>query len=414
MVRSCCSNDFCSKSYTQHRLHGLHVWVDDDCNEEEVLRMLEEDVGAVARAYPAKAWQSILKQGSQLWINQNFCYKGDSGEKVEARGACAHHCENWLASHGNLPAKARCVEVYSWEDYKNFCLSRVGVIAHEFAHVYHGILGFQQPDISQSFASAMASGKYESVPHSTGCKKKAYACVNELEFFASLCVPYFGFENDYYPFTRADLESFDPASLKMLDKVWGMTSPKRPVTSKQSFYVSLAHACSCCCGRTREEQMPKYMKWTQPIRIVLADGSGMCLAVGSEDDKCLVVARDAAANLPVNATTWLVTPADSDGYPGFYRLSATSIGANVCLDLSNPQHVPVLRPRADVGGQYWRFEPPVGGGGASGGHRFTTLWLGTDKALSCRSGPAPKRPHMQAIGDDGTAFWHVEPFHPGD
>eukprot|EP00747_Dinoflagellata_sp_TGD_P077714 gnl/TRDRNA2_/TRDRNA2_159716_c0_seq2.p1 gnl/TRDRNA2_/TRDRNA2_159716_c0~~gnl/TRDRNA2_/TRDRNA2_159716_c0_seq2.p1 ORF type:complete len:339 (+),score=45.99 gnl/TRDRNA2_/TRDRNA2_159716_c0_seq2:21-1037(+) len=219
------SNRFSKKTYSAHCVHGLTVWIETECDEVDVLACLECDVGLVAAAYPPVAWQQILACPFQIWVNEEFCYEGDGGRYEVGRGACVHHSKIWLRDHGNLPDKVCGLEIYRWQDYKSFDLKREGVLAHEFAHCHHAIQGWDQPDIKSAFAAAMSSQMYKSVAHiDGGPARKAYACTNATEFFASLSVPFFGFTNDYFPFSLKDLIEFDPQSHAMLEKVWSLSA----------------------------------------------------------------------------------------------------------------------------------------------------------------------------------------------
>ncbi|MEI6232737.1 MAG: hypothetical protein WCT04_06785 [Planctomycetota bacterium] len=50
---------------------------------------------------------------------------------------------------------------------------------------------------------------------------KAYASVNQLEYFAELTCMYF-VECDYHPVNRVELNVYDPDGLAMIEKMWGI------------------------------------------------------------------------------------------------------------------------------------------------------------------------------------------------
>ena len=52
-----------------------------------------------------------------------------------------------------------------------------------------------------------------------GKKQKAYATTNPMEYFAESSEAFFG-RNDFYPFVRSELEKYDPATFKLLMKLW--------------------------------------------------------------------------------------------------------------------------------------------------------------------------------------------------
>jgi hypothetical protein len=66
---------------------------------------------------------------------------------------------------------------------------------------------------------ALASGLYDSVERNDGSRESAYALKSHREFFAELSEAYFG-RNDYFPFTRQQLRTFDPESFKVIAEAW--------------------------------------------------------------------------------------------------------------------------------------------------------------------------------------------------
>jgi hypothetical protein len=61
---------------------------------------------------------------------------------------------------------------------------------------------------------------YDSVRYVHGGTKRAYAAENPKEYFAELSEAYFG-QNDFYPFTRADLKRHDGVGFRLMEQVWG-------------------------------------------------------------------------------------------------------------------------------------------------------------------------------------------------
>lgn len=98
-------------------------------------------------------------------------------------------------------------------------------VLHELTHAYHHqVLGFDHPEIRAAYEKAKGSGLYESVEQRFGDSRpntvaRAYAMQNAKEYFAECTEAYFG-SNDFYPFTRADLERHDPTMFGILSKVW--------------------------------------------------------------------------------------------------------------------------------------------------------------------------------------------------
>ena len=97
------------------------------------------------------------------------------------------------------------------------------MVLHELAHAYHDqVLGFNDTRIRDAFEAAEASGGYDEVDRFNGnkiVKDRAYALSNHKEYFAESTEAYFG-RNDFYPFTRKDLQHHDPGMLTLLEEVW--------------------------------------------------------------------------------------------------------------------------------------------------------------------------------------------------
>ena len=81
-----------------------------------------------------------------------------------------------------------------------------------------------QPDIYQAWKNAMKLGLYRKVKNDRGkTVKKAYAAVNQLEYFAELSCMYF-VGCDYQPFDRKELQRYDPVGYAMIEKMWALNN----------------------------------------------------------------------------------------------------------------------------------------------------------------------------------------------
>ena len=105
-------------------------------------------------------------------------------------------------------------------------------VLHELAHAYHDrVLGGQPAigEIAAAYQKAKASGKYDRVERqdSEGRKRmdRAYALTNPFEYFAESTEAYFG-HNDFFPYTRAELQQHDPEMCALLGKLWGVELSK--------------------------------------------------------------------------------------------------------------------------------------------------------------------------------------------
>lgn len=94
------------------------------------------------------------------------------------------------------------------------------MMLHELSHAYHDqVLGQGYAPILAAFVQAKAGGKYDAVRRNSGQTERAYAMNNEKEYFAEASEAYFG-ENDFQPFTREELRTFDPPIFRVLEEVW--------------------------------------------------------------------------------------------------------------------------------------------------------------------------------------------------
>ncbi len=102
---------------------------------------------------------------------------------------------------------------------------------HELAHAYHNLFlphGFDNPEIAAAYRKAKASGLYDRVErwHGTGRTntfERAYAMTNPQEFFAENTEAFFG-RNDFFPFTREELQRHDPDTFHLLERLWNLPS----------------------------------------------------------------------------------------------------------------------------------------------------------------------------------------------
>ena len=76
----------------------------------------------------------------------------------------------------------------------------------------------------------MEEGLYDSVRvrGPQGPMARAYACTNQMEYFAELSVAFLGGldddeeHNKWYPFNRSQLREHDPRAFAMLCRMWGL------------------------------------------------------------------------------------------------------------------------------------------------------------------------------------------------
>ncbi|HJY78201.1 MAG TPA: hypothetical protein VKE95_16300 [Burkholderiales bacterium] len=209
--------------YQEQSIHGFTVLVNPQVLAQaravdvraELVRQFEEVVDVV----PSPALSAL--RNVRIWVEWS---------KRPDAGAEFHPSQRWLEQNGYNPAKAGAIEIsnslnfVSWSRAEQPCM-----VLHELAHAYHFlVLGENHPEIAAAYRQAVERGLYESVDYVGGGKRRAYALVNEKEYFAELSEAYFG-RNDYYPFTRADLQRHDPVGYALVQRLWGNAANRQSV-----------------------------------------------------------------------------------------------------------------------------------------------------------------------------------------
>jgi hypothetical protein len=139
----------------------------------------------------------------------------DNGLEYFQRDAPKHH------KHLD-PRWASCVVIYCADNYVRISdFSALKALVHEFAHAYHlEQWPEKQPDIVRAWEHAVEQGLYRKVLDDARKRiQKAYALVNQLEYFAELSCMYF-VGCQYQPFNRKELKAYDPAGYEMIQKMW--------------------------------------------------------------------------------------------------------------------------------------------------------------------------------------------------
>jgi hypothetical protein len=217
----------CTTVYSEKKIHGFTV-MSCPTVTQDIFDGLNEDLHFIATNIPPAALKVL--QSFKLFFNTKIRF-GPVGDVENLGGAVFHPSAGWLDANGNCgEMKEKCVEFYKTDEYLprrthlgNIKNNSAWEIVHELSHGYHLVThGWNNGEILDCYDRAMASGKYESVPHVQGMKAKAYAANNQMEYFASLCAAYWC-ENDWYPFNRQDLKEFDPEAYTLVEKYYYMS-----------------------------------------------------------------------------------------------------------------------------------------------------------------------------------------------
>ncbi len=185
------------------------------------LELLQAQLEEIVRVVPSPAVAALQKV--PLYFSPKY---PNAGARAEY-----HPGADWLRDNGRDPAMAKGVEFTDTPDFEAETRRMPNFTLHELAHAYHDQIlpqGFDNPEIKAAYAKAKASGKYEQVERqdSEGRKRmdRAYALTNPQEFFAESTEAFFS-HNDFFPYTRDELQQYDPETFELLKKLWN-TSPE--------------------------------------------------------------------------------------------------------------------------------------------------------------------------------------------
>ena len=201
---------------------------------QQVITTLDQDLESITRIVPPPALAALRTR--TIWIEREMDIAADT---FTGRGMTFHPSREWLAEHGILPDKAGGVEISNARDYLEWRQHQPFMVLHELAHAYHWLLGFDRPDVVQTYEAAKAAGLYEEIDYvlaPAGEKRRAYALTNPKEYFAELSEACFG-RNDFFPFTRDELREYDPAGYALVERLWHHGRPKlqaQPVGADQA------------------------------------------------------------------------------------------------------------------------------------------------------------------------------------
>jgi hypothetical protein len=199
-------------------LHINRVLLAADARQTaKVLELLDGQLEAITQSVPKAAVAKL--QQVPLYFNAEY-----PGVRPTAE---YHHEADWLRNHGRDPAMARSVEFTNLRIYEAEVNRMPSFVLHELAHGYHDRelpQGFDNPEIAATYRRAKDSGKYNAVERHFGngrpnTREKAYGLSNPMEYFAESTEAYFG-RNDFFPFTREELQRHDPEMFELLGKLW--------------------------------------------------------------------------------------------------------------------------------------------------------------------------------------------------
>jgi hypothetical protein len=182
----------------------------------KALELLERQLDEIVRVVPGPAVEKL--RSVPLWLSPVYPNEQPRAEY--------HPGAQWLKDHGRDPAMEKGVEFSNIEIFDAEFRRMPNFALHELAHAYHDQFierGFSNPQIEMTYRNAKRAGIYDRVEQRFGDGRSgqttAYALTNPAEYFAESTEAFFS-TNDFYPFTRKELESHDPAMTELLGKLW--------------------------------------------------------------------------------------------------------------------------------------------------------------------------------------------------
>jgi hypothetical protein len=208
-----------TKSHDVRLIAGWKVHVStkvDAAAFAKALPLLIAQLQEIVRVVPAKAVVELQKV--PLWFNPEY-------PKVRPR-AEYHPGADWLRENGRDPVMAKAVEFTNVRIFEAETRRMPNFALHELAHAFHHRtvrMSFGNLEIKNAYEKAKASGKYERVERKDSEGRshmdRAYAMTNPQEYFAECSEAFFS-RNDFYPFTREELQKHDPEMFALLEKLW--------------------------------------------------------------------------------------------------------------------------------------------------------------------------------------------------
>ncbi len=181
---------------------------------EKAVTLLRGQLDEIVRAVPAAAVAELRKV--PLWFSPAY---PDTRPRAEY-----HPGADWLRRHGRDVAMEKAVEFTNISIFEAESRRMPNFALHELAHAYHDrVLGFDEPRIITAYEKAKASGTYDKVARRDAEGRishgPAYAMTDHKEYFAEGTEAYFS-RNDFFPFTREELERHDPGLAALLEEIW--------------------------------------------------------------------------------------------------------------------------------------------------------------------------------------------------
>jgi hypothetical protein len=206
--------------YQTRRLEGWTVLIHERLLAEQAkateqgLDLIAGQLREVRRLIPARPLAHL--RTVPLWLSPEY-----PGVRPTAE---YHPGAGWLRAQRRNAAMVAGVEFTNVRHLPREVKRMPMLVLHELAHAYHDqVLGFDHPEIEAAARQARASGAYHKVERvfadGSTAEEPAYALTDAKEYFAESTEAFFG-RNDFFPFTREDLQREDPGMHRLLRRLW--------------------------------------------------------------------------------------------------------------------------------------------------------------------------------------------------
>ena len=209
-----------SITWSSRTIEGWQVNVNKQLEKDDpnslttAIDLLTKQLEEIVRVVPPDAVKRL--RAVELWISPEYAGVPPRAEYHPGAG--------WLRDNGRDPVMVKGVEFTNVRIFEAETRRMPNFALHELAHAYHDqVLGNDHEELTATFERAKAGGKYDRVERqdSEGRKRqdRAYALTSPQEYFAETTEAFFS-HNDFQPYDRAELEAFDPAMYKLLERLW--------------------------------------------------------------------------------------------------------------------------------------------------------------------------------------------------
>lgn len=189
---------------------------EDKAAANKATQLLRAQLREIVRVVPADTVKELQKV--PLYFSPEY-----PGAQQRAE---YHPGAEWLKENNRDPVMEKAVEFTNIRIFEQETKRMPNFSLHELAHAYHDRVladGFANSDIQAAFERARAAGIYENVEQRFGdgrsARVKAYAMSNPMEYFAECSEAFFS-TNDFFPFTRNELQKHDPEMFELLHILW--------------------------------------------------------------------------------------------------------------------------------------------------------------------------------------------------